>query len=544
MTTTFRRRTLIPAAAATLILGTTGALAVVPAAQAGTCSSKTGGSSDTLIWTGSTYTCAYVASNGNNKIGAWATESWTSSTAKGFEKRYNCQKQSGGVTVTYIYTNSAGTGVGSSITYTAFNGEDGSRHWTGAVLWNTPEAGKASSGQYKSSCDGYTVYSNLVYISKATLSGPTSISPNTKASYTVTVTNPDGGPSPVGTVVLFQQKGSSPSPAGKNCDGTANGGTDPAVASAALSSGKATLTTPSLPTSGTYKYYAAYSGTPTTSSGLPSYCLTPPQSGLTGAQSPTATLTVTGDATPVPITATASEAATFAPARTGSSVGSAATRDPRLQVLDLATRAPEPLTIRCPVGHSPLQNTIGSPTKVLALNSIGSVSRGVEVNTNSLPDGTEVNAQLVCRPTKAPSMTVGLMAYGSAKADRFTSARAKSTLLGGLRGDRLTLLGAKGRAFGGPGPDVIDIHRSGAGSGGPGADRMVAGTGRTLLNGGTGPDRLVGSTGTTLINAQDQSGRDVVVCNGSRNYVKSDPGDRLVGPCNKASALPTAKGRG
>lgn len=528
-------------AAATLLLGSAGAIAIVPSAQAGTCSSKTGGSSNTLIWTGSGYTCAYVASNGNNKIGAWATESWTSSTAKGFEKRYNCQKQSGGVTVTYIYTNSGGTNIGSSITYTAFNGEDGSRHWTGAVLWNTPDAGKASSSQYNSSCDGYTVYSNLVYISKATMTGPTNISPNTKASYSVTVTNPDGGTSPVGSVVLFQQKGSSQSPAGKNCDGTANGGTDPAVASAALSSGTATLTTPTLATSGTYKYYAAYSGTPTTSSGLPSYCLTPPQSGLTGSTTSTATLTVGSTPSSLSKAKKPSVVADLLAPR----VTSTAVRDPQLTVLDLSTEAPDPLTVRCPVGQAPLQNSVGSPTKVLQPDTINGVRGGVRVDTAPLPEGTEVNAQLVCRPLTAKAMRVGLMAYGSIRADHFTARKAEATLLGGLRADRLRLLAEKGRAYGGPGPDRIDVrYAGGAASGGPGADLMVADKGRSLLNGGTGPDRLVGGTGTTLINAQDQAGDDVVVCNGTRNYVKADPGDKLVGACNKASAIHTAKGRG
>ncbi len=516
--------------AAALALGSLGLVAAVPAAQAGTCSSKTGGSSDTLIWTGSGYTCAYVASNGNNKISAWATESWTSSTAKGFEKRYNCQKQSGGVTVTYIYTNSGGTNIGSSITYTAFNGEDGSRHWTGAVLWNTPDGGKAASSQYKSSCDGYTVYSNLMYLSKASMTGPSSITPNSKASYTVTVTNPDGGTSPVGTVALFQQLGSSPSPAGKNCDGTPTSGTDPAVASAALSGGKATLTTQTLATAGTYKYYAAYTGTPTTSSGLASYCLTPPQSGLTGSQTATATLTVA--------TTTASAVTAESTVRQQGTARShaAATKDPRLDVLDLATEAPEPLTVRCPSGQAPLQNTVGSPTKVLKPDMVHSVRGGIRITTDSLPDGTDVTAQVVCRPANAKAMRIGAMAYGTTKADRFTSNKEKANLLGGLKGDRLTLLAKNGRAYGGPGPDRISLRKAGAASGGPGADRMMAGNGTALLNGGTGPDRLIGGPGTTLLNAKDQAPDDVVVCTGKHNYVKADSGDHLVGPCKKASA--------
>jgi hypothetical protein len=76
---------------------------------------------------------------------------------EGYVKKFNCQSQSGGVTVTYIYSDAGGTGLGSSITYTAFNSEDGKRHWTGAVLWNTSSA---DSNQYNHSCRGYQVYAN------------------------------------------------------------------------------------------------------------------------------------------------------------------------------------------------------------------------------------------------------------------------------------------------------------------------------------------------------------------------------------------------
>lgn len=84
-------RLLAGAAAGLTALGVVSAgVAVAPASWAGTCSSKTGGSTNTVMWTGTSYTCAYEADNGNNKIGSWNTESFTSSTAMGYEKRYSC----------------------------------------------------------------------------------------------------------------------------------------------------------------------------------------------------------------------------------------------------------------------------------------------------------------------------------------------------------------------------------------------------------------------------------------------------------------------
>jgi hypothetical protein len=182
---------------------TVGGVVVAAPSQAGACS-ETGGNSNKLMWTGSGYTCAYVASSGNKKIGMWATSSWTSSTAKGYKKRYNCNGQSGGVSVKNIYTDSGGTNLGSSITYTATNGSSGSRHWNAAVLWNTSSKGSVAGDQYKQNCStNYSIGVNGVYQSKVTLSGPTSITAGTSATFTASVSNPDGGPTPSGKVYLF-----------------------------------------------------------------------------------------------------------------------------------------------------------------------------------------------------------------------------------------------------------------------------------------------------------------------------------------------------
>ncbi|MCX6461702.1 MAG: hypothetical protein NTZ03_15510 [Actinobacteria bacterium] len=249
-----------------------------PASAGGTCSSKTGGSSNKLMWTGSTYTCAYVAASGNLSIGQGRTHTWTSSTAKGYVKRYKCHGQTGGVTVTSVYTNAANTGVGSSITYTAFNGSSGNRHWNAAVLWNTSQKGSVADDQFIHNCStDYSIAVNSSYISKLTMSGPSSIAVGQQASYKVTVTAPDGGGTPMGVVALFRQySNTAPSPVKKNCSGEVVSGKDVAVGSMPLSNGSAIVKTPTSLPAGTYKMYASYAGTPVTSQGLPAYCLTPP----------------------------------------------------------------------------------------------------------------------------------------------------------------------------------------------------------------------------------------------------------------------------
>lgn len=282
------------------VVAIAGGLATAAPAFAGACS-ETGGDNNRLMWTGSSYTCAYVASSGNKSIGIGSTQHWSSSTAKGYTKKYNCDGQSGGVTVTNIYTNAANTGVGSSITYTALNTSSGSRHWNAAVLWAT--AG-VNSAQYVHSCStNYSIAANLSYIAKiATAEGNQTIKTGGKVTYTVTVTAPDGGGTPQGSVALFQQaKGSTRDQLKKDCALNVISGTDVAIASATLSNGKATLTTNGQTKTtpawapGTYYVYAVYTGWPIASNGAPAYCIAPPGgSGLTGAlQSNSPIVTVT-----------------------------------------------------------------------------------------------------------------------------------------------------------------------------------------------------------------------------------------------------------
>ncbi|MGB3676559.1 MAG: hypothetical protein WA988_19175, partial [Candidatus Nanopelagicales bacterium] len=172
-------------AAASFAVVAAGAVVVAAPAAAGACSA-TGGSSDHLMWTGKGYTCAYVAASGNKSIGFGQIKSWTSNTAMGYSKRYTCHGQTGGVDVEYMYTDSAGTNLGSSITYTATNLSSGDRHWNAAVLWNTAnKAGSVADNQYVHNCStDKSIGVNQFFEPKVSLSGPTSYKTNNPGTYT------------------------------------------------------------------------------------------------------------------------------------------------------------------------------------------------------------------------------------------------------------------------------------------------------------------------------------------------------------------------
>ena len=72
-------------------------------AGATSCSSSTGGSSDSLMATsnaGSPFTCAYTAGSGKRQIKPGDIQTWTSNTAQGYTKEYTCKGQTGGVSIT------------------------------------------------------------------------------------------------------------------------------------------------------------------------------------------------------------------------------------------------------------------------------------------------------------------------------------------------------------------------------------------------------------------------------------------------------------
>ena len=125
--------------------------------------------------TGSPFTCAYADGSGEKKIGSWDTQSWTSNTAQGYTKEYTCNGQTGGVTITYALFDSYASG--SSITYTAFNSEDGSRHWGAGVLWTTgdaPDQPNVDEAQYIHNCNGEEgdIRSVFAYQSQVSVTNP------------------------------------------------------------------------------------------------------------------------------------------------------------------------------------------------------------------------------------------------------------------------------------------------------------------------------------------------------------------------------------
>lgn len=501
-----------------------------PAAVAGACSSETGGSSDWVMWTGSGYTCAYQSKSDKKKIGAFNTQTWTHSTALGYTKREQKKKNTGGVDISYIYY---GSDLGSSTTYTAFNTEDGSRHWGAAVIWNTASGGKVSDSQYKG--DGYEFDTNRFHVSKISVSGPSTTAPGTPASYSVKVTDPDGGATPTGTIALMLQPGSKPSPTTKDCNGkVTKQGNDTGLAQGSLSGGTGTLNTPAL-AAGTYTMYAVYAGS-LNSKGLGIYCEKPPHDGLTGAQSSSWTLTV-ADAAP----AEARRLTLSSPAQTVTpglerAIAPRAGRLP-LSVVDhefeTGKNGAAPVRMACPAGWVPLQVNVSSPSRVLPdkiLSRDGS-KRGIRPGV--VPAGTHIDVQVVCRPAAAGPRTLGKTVLGSAGDDRLVTRGPGSTVLAGRGDDSVRVTTRGSTAFGFTGADRIVVSSTrGAAHGGPGADLLTARRpGAVLLVGGAGPDRFHGADGRTLINARDGAGHDRIHCHSSKNVVLADDGDRIVGPC-------------
>lgn len=525
-------------------------LAASPA-RAGECAKQTGGSNDYVMWTGSTFTCGYVANGGKKKIGSWKTQTWTSSTALGYTKKDHRWKHTGGVTITYIYYPSD---LGSSVTFSAWNGEVSSRHWGASVIWHTTKGGSVSSSQYRGK--DYEYQANRFHVSKIAVSGPSSATAGSPVPFTVSVSDPDGKTSPAGAVVLFRQVGDKPKPPATACDGTSTNGQpgyDVAVGQAAVVGGQATVNAPPNLPAGSHRLYAVFTGSQT-SKNLPLYCAEPPNVGLTAAQAKSWTLTLVApasrairplDATvarPLPPTARNvlsaaedSETPGFDAAMLGAERrrGGApvAVVDQRLTVRRDGTSARR--TLRCPAGYATLQVNAASATAELPEGAIEQDSGGVRVRPGAVPAGTIVDAQRVCRPRAGRVEASGNALLGTVRADRLTTRKDATTVLAGPGNDVIRVATAGSTAFGFTGDDRIVLTTSrGAADGGPGNDRLEARTGgAVLLNGGPGRDTLIGARGTTLINAVDGRGGDRVICRSPKNRVRADAGDTLVGPC-------------
>jgi hypothetical protein len=512
--------------------------------QAGQCSKKTGGDNDHVMWTGTGYTCAYTADSGKKKIGSWATQTWTSSTAPGYTKRDHRWQQTGGVTITYMYFPS---NIGSSVTFSAWNGKTSSRHWAANVIWQTSSAGSVDSSQYASG--DYTYTANRFYVSTIAVTGANAATAGSPVPYTVTVRDPDGGTTPAGSAALFRQVGSKPNPPSVPCSGSGSAsqpGVDAPVAQAPLANGVATLVVPPKLAVGSYTLYAVYTGTPG-KYGVPLYCATPGNDGLTGAQSASWPLTVSAPAasaravrptTDPTVRGTRSIPATLdnpllgpLPAEAPSGRQDMVVNDRRI-VLG-RDRASSLKQLACPSGYVTLQLNAASANAVLPDGLIRPTTSGPRLNAKLVPAGTKIDVQQVCRLRTGRVTDSGRTLMGTAHGDRLTTKRAGATVLAGLGDDRVRVTKTGATAFGFLGEDRITVTTAkGAAHGGPGDDRLEATTsGDVLLVGGLGRDTLIGARGATRINARDGMPGDRVTCRSDRNRVRIDAGDTVEGPC-------------
>lgn len=532
-------------------VGIGSALLIAPAAapaMAGTCQSKTGGNNDKVMWTGSRFTCAYVVDNGDNKITPGNTEIFESHTAQGYTRRASCDKDSGGVQISTTYIESQATG--STITWWAFNKQDGNRHWTGAVLWQTSSAGQVAGNQFTNSCKGDTIESNLYNVSESAITwSPVEYPANSTEGMSVRVKAPDGGPTVAGGVVLYRKLSTSQSsanPPETACDGTVNSaGKDIAVSAPAAvqSDGMAypkiagnTLAP------GEYQIYAAYSGTPTGKGGnppvsVPGHCFVPPAKLLTPSTSKSVPVKILPAVKNLAVASTSAGAvksgagSSEAPGARGD-VAPAGSRYP-VKIINRTAVTPNVPAAACPKNHTPLNVGVGSPTATITPSDLKWTKQGAQIRPGTIPDGATLRMQLLCRPVSAGVASMGHSTYGSIHADRLSSSAKKSVLYGGRGNDRIQADNNRTLGLGGTGSDQIDVSGSNsAGNGGPGRDRLVARSPQSvLLVGGLGRDVLIGAKGDTMMNAADGHPGDRVVCKSSKNRVLVDEGDQVVGPC-------------
>lgn len=512
------------------------------------CSSATGGSSDSLMAsTNGLYECAYTAGLDNRKINAFETQTWTSSTAPGYRKQYNCHGQSGGVAIDPMYE---GTDFGSSITYWAQNTQDGSRHWGAGVLWQTQENGGVRDDQYIHNCNGNhgDIRANKVYITTTkVVSYPGKVNIGTPATVNISVSAPYGNSPPQGKVYLYQQKNSS--------DTTA---TDPkidwVIGQGTLdSNGNTTIITgfagkdaegnEVYPKSGTILIYAAMLPNPNVQKNDPAP--TPPNKGWVGSQSDSYPVKLAIKYTTEEIgTNTASVPNTSAvstdklPEYLVNQAGTQSLPDTSgIAIQNVIGDGSPALYALCPRGMKPLNSEAWGESQSLSANGVLPVEvKGLFGSLLRLPkdqSSARVQLQVLCRNAKAGVMRMGGIQYGTPKPDHLSSSEEDGLLFGGLGNDTFRLEYSNTLGLGGPGNDNFLLRADQtAANGGPGNDRIeVEGSFETLIIGGPGKDTLIGGSGLTRINAIDGKPGDKVVCNSPENQVMADEGDIIVGPC-------------
>lgn len=508
-----------------------------------------GGSSDSLMAsTNGLYECAYTAGLDNRKIGAFETQTWTSSTAPGYQKQYTCKGQSGGVSIDHMYE---ATDFGSSITYWAQNTEDGSRHWGAGVLWQTQENGGVADDQYLHNCNGNhgDIRTNKVYITTTKITGyPGKVDLGTPAMVSVSVAAPYGNSPAQGTVYLYQQKDASSTKA-------ANPYADWIIGKGILDgNGNTTILTtfagqdpdenPLFPTPGTVLIYAAM---PTNPDVQADPAPTPPTTGWVGSQSDshqvklTQKYTATGGQThTAPVSVPQTDAT---PSLSGPAVNQAGAemtpQGPGIVVQNVVGDGRTPLYALCPRGMKPVNAEAWGEPRDVSANDVEPIKvKGLFGGQVRLPReraNTRVQLQVICREAKAGVAQMGSLQYGTPRADQLSSLQEGSVLFGGLENDTINLENPKSVGFGGPGNDrfLLSANQTAA-NGGLGNDRIeVEGGVESLLIGGPGKDTLIGGSGLTRINALDGRPGDKIVCKAPENLVMADEGDIITGPCTR-----------
>lgn len=511
---TFMKKLIAAAAAFTLPLSMAGALVIAGAtvAQASSCSSATGGDNDRLIKAANEstdskgYNCAYVYSTGNKKIGAFAWNHVTSTAAKGYSKVYDCKSNSGGVSVSPWYVNTSS--VADEMNWDSYNSQDGSRHWTGAILWMTKSNSNSPyDGQYNKSCSGYTIYMNALWETRITASVASSTWTAQTGSVSVTVSAPDNSNLKPSNAPIYIMSRTTSDPAD-----------DTVVGQGTLSSGAATVNVKLFPGSNTVHAVlpgSNYKG------------VTLPNDGWIPGQSSNITVTVN-----VPTVAGASADEVAALPATKSARALAVTRASNsLDVIVNDVSGKGPLTARCPTGTAIQTIYAGSDKAVFQPQDISPVGDGTGATIQGKGDYKSM-LQVVCRSVNAKAVLSDRLGRGSIGPDHMVTTEKGTFISGGLGDDVLVGRHTRTALDGGFGNDVLKLKKdSGALNGGPGDDMLTALGSGSILVGGVGHDTFTTSTGAASVNARDGHGGDVITCGSSLTKVLADKGDLLYGDC-------------
>ena len=243
-------------------------VAVPPPALASSCSSATGGDNDRLIKANNTSTgaggwnCAYVYSTGDAAISALDTAVVEDVSENGYQKTYDCIYESDSNMSVYRTYVDGGGKIGSSMTWSASNGNAGTRHWTGAILWMTKKYSEDPyPGQYLANCNGSTIGYNAMF--QSDLSWTSSTAAGTKMTtgtvVPVTLKLTGEGSNPPDGSVLYVFQSTDP-----------NSTADDTVISYGKTSGGSVSLSVKMPTEGNIDVWGAYAGTPWQTTAPPS----------------------------------------------------------------------------------------------------------------------------------------------------------------------------------------------------------------------------------------------------------------------------------